>query len=93
LLAAAFEVLGFELLVFVIRLGERLASIKESRHLKLQNVSFLPGSRIASLPIHALGQVSDCSGRSPAIRINAMSNIPAQLLSTNATNNHEAKAI
>ena len=64
-----------------------------SSPLKLQNVSFLPGSRIGSFPTHPLGQVSDCSGRSPAIRINAMTNIPAQLPPTNATNNHQAEVI
>jgi hypothetical protein len=65
LLAAAFEVLRFELPVFVIRLKEMVGVDKESRHLKLQNVSFLPGSRIGSFPIHPLGHVSDCLGRSP----------------------------
>src|SRR5438477_6948531 len=48
-------------------------------------------SRIGSFPIHPLGQVFDCSGRSPAIRINAMSNIPAQPPPMNATNNHQAE--
>jgi len=68
LLAAAFEVLGFELPVFVIRLGEMVGVDK----------------RIAT---------PDCSGRSPAIRINAMTNIPAQPPPTNATNNHQAEVI
>src|SRR5258706_3426820 len=48
-------------------------------------------SRIGSFPIHPFGQVFDCSGRSPAIRINAMSNIPAQPPPTNATNSHQTE--
>jgi hypothetical protein len=60
--------------------------------LKVRYVSFLAlRGEIGSFPIDPLGQVFDCSGRSPAIRSNAMSNSPAQPPPTNATTNHQAE--